>query len=65
MVYKIYLLLKSTVDEYWMIIIEIKVHLPQVWETVADFSYTVNVFSFICPQRLFNYLAFQSFDFER
>jgi hypothetical protein len=48
-----------------MIIIEIKVHLPHVWETVADFSYTVNVFSFICPQRLFNYLAFQFFDFER
>ena len=33
--------------------------------TSADFGYTVQALWFSCSQKCFNYLGFQSFDFER
>ena len=46
-----------------VIINKTKVLLPQV--TVANFVCSVSVLWFYCSPILLNYLAFQSFDFER
>jgi len=36
----------------------------QAYVTLAEFAYPVKALWFYFSQRLFNYLAFQSFDFE-
>jgi hypothetical protein len=43
---------------------ETKVPLPQANVTVTDFGFLFRPFGFIAPKTL-NYLAFQSFYFER
>jgi hypothetical protein len=47
-----------------VITIKVKVLLPQVNVTLANFGYPVYTLWFYCSQGLLNYLVFQYFDFE-
>jgi hypothetical protein len=46
------------------IINQTKILLPQGEMTLADFDYHVKAPLMTCSQKLLNYLAFQSFDYE-
>ena len=48
-----------------LIIIKTEVLLPLAWVTLANFGYSVYALWFSSSQRPLNYLAFQSFNFER
>lgn len=49
---------------YLVIIIKMKVLLPQAQVTLTDFGYPTWALSFICFQRLIYYLTFQYFDLD-